>query len=130
MMQTCGISILQVWPSQFMKARKVLLPHLVRLSAQTTRHQDKHQLTSKKGRRGVVFSLCSRNQIFQKFYIYEMFKQPDMPNSLAYLGNGLLVIGLSRTSQEYRQRFLRTDKNYNFCINFIKMLFNILDYLW
>ena len=32
MMQTCGISILQVWPSQLMKARKVLLLHLVHLS--------------------------------------------------------------------------------------------------
>ena len=36
------------------------------------------------------------------------------------------TIGLARTSQEYHKRFLRTDKNYNFCINSIKMLFNIL----
>ena len=34
-------------------------------------------------------------------------------------------IGLAWTFQEY-QRFLRTDKNYKFCINFLKMLFSIL----
>ena len=31
------------------------------------------------------------------------------------------IIGLVRTSQEYCQRYLRTDKNYHFCINFIKI---------
>ena len=36
------------------------------------------------------------------------------------------IIGLSRTSQEYHQRFLRTDKNYNFSIHFIKISSNIL----
>ena len=36
------------------------------------------------------------------------------------------IIGLTRTSQEYHHRFLRTDKNYNLCINVIKLLFNIL----
>ena len=36
------------------------------------------------------------------------------------------IIGLAQTSQEYHQKFLRTAKNYNFCINFIKMLSNIL----
>ena len=48
-------------------------------------------------------------------------------DSISALSNSILdIIGLARTSQEYHQRFLRTDKNYNFCINFIKMLFNIL----
>ena len=47
--------------------------------------------------------------------------------SISALSNSIFdIIGLARTSQEYHQRFLRTDKNYNFCINFIKMLFNIL----
>ena len=36
------------------------------------------------------------------------------------------IIGLARTSYEYHHRFLRTDKNYNLCINVIKMIFNIL----
>ena len=36
------------------------------------------------------------------------------------------IIGFARTSQEYHQRFLRTDKNKNFCTNFIKLLDNIL----
>ena len=34
--------------------------------------------------------------------------------------------GLARTSQEYHQRYLRPENNFNWCINFIKMLFNIL----
>ena len=49
-------------------------------------------------------------------------------DSISALSNSIFdIIGLARTSQEYHQRFLRTDKNYNFCINFIKMLFNILN---
>ena len=32
MIETCDISILQVWPSQLMNARKILLLHLVYLS--------------------------------------------------------------------------------------------------
>ena len=45
---------------------------------------------------------------------------------ISALSNSIFdIIGLAQTSQKYHQRFLRTDKNYNFCINFIKMLFNI-----
>ena len=48
-------------------------------------------------------------------------------DSISSLSNLIFdIIGLARTSQEYHQRFLRTDKNYNFCIQFIKMLFDIL----
>ena len=36
------------------------------------------------------------------------------------------ITGLARTSQDYHRRFLIADKNYNFCVNFTKMLFNIL----
>ena len=36
------------------------------------------------------------------------------------------IIGLPRTSQEYHQWFLRADQKYNLCINFIKILYNIL----
>ena len=46
---------------------------------------------------------------------------------ISALSNSIFdIIGLARTSQEYHVRFLRTDTNYNFRINFIKMLFNIL----
>ena len=48
-------------------------------------------------------------------------------NSISVLSNSIFnIIGLARTSQQYHQRFLWTDKNYNFYINFIKMLLNIL----
>ena len=48
-------------------------------------------------------------------------------DSISALSNSIFdIIGLARTSQKYHQRFLRTDNNYNFCINFIKKVFNIL----
>ena len=47
-------------------------------------------------------------------------------DSISALSNSIFdIIGLAWTSQECHQRFLRTDKNPNFCKNFIKNLFNI-----
>ena len=68
------------------------------------------------GKRANHYDMCSaaQCQIFQF-------------NSISAISNSIFdIIGLARTSQQYHQRFFRTNKNYNFCINFIKMLFNIL----
>ena len=48
-------------------------------------------------------------------------------DSISALSNSIFdIIDLGQTSEEYHQRLPRTDKNYTYCINFIKMLFNIL----
>ena len=52
-------------------------------------------------------------------------------NLIPALSNSIFnIIGIARISQEYHQGFLRTDKNYNFCINFLKMLFNSMSIYW
>ena len=63
-------------------------------------------------------SICSESN----FYNLSLILLPYL--FLVLLSNWFSgIISLARTSQEYHQRFTRTDKNYNFCINFIKMLF-------
>ena len=63
--------------------------------------------------------------LFYSAALCQLFKF-DMISALPNSIFDIYVIGLAQTSREYHQRFFRTDKNCTFCINSIKMLFNIL----